>query len=293
MRDFYPVDYGPYQGFGSSGLSLFDARDSFFARVKNDLKYSVLSQHYACRLQESPPLLESTHHLPQRIRSGVEKLAVRFYRKRNPRVPVCTGVCKALDVGCGNGHYLLFLKRLGWNVTGFDISNRVDPSVTDAGIPVLTGSLESLRPYRGAFDVVSMWHVLEHLYDPVADLQRIRSLLSNTGTVMIEVPNSQSIGAKLLRRHWHQWDLPRHLNHFTPQSLVRLVGQAGFQVKKLTHLHKTALPQSLRLWSDKKGSENFLAPFFKLKSFNQLLQMIESPLALAPTGENLLVVAGK
>jgi SAM-dependent methyltransferase len=294
MARFYPNTYGPYQGFGGSGLSLFDPRSSFLVRFKNELKYSVLTKHYGCKLQELPPQLNcSSHAIPECVREMAERLAFWLHKKRNPRVPICNGNGKALDVGCGNGMYLLFLKRLGWDVTGFDIENHVDAAVSDAGIPVLTGSLESLLPYRGAFALISMWHVLEHLPDPAADLQRIRDLLSHDGTLLIGVPNSESITAKLMRGHWYQWDLPRHLNHFTPGSLVRLLSKSGFRVKRLSHLHKTSLPQSLHSWVEKEGWWRFLKPLVKMEGFNRVVRLLDYPLALTRSGENLLVTAGK
>lgn len=293
MARFYPDAYGPYQGFERSGLALFDPRRSFLVRLKNELKYSVLTKHYGCKLQELPPPQNCLNHIPEWIRKIAERLAFWLHKKRNPRVPRYNGNGKALDVGCGNGMYLLYLKRMGWDVTGFDIENHVDSAVIDAGIPVLTGSLESLLPYRGAFALISMWHVLEHLPDPVADLQRIRDLLSPDGTLLIEVPNSESITAKLMRSLWHQWDLPRHLSHFTPDSLVRLLSKAGFRVKGLSHLHKTTLPQSLRSWVEKECRWRFLKPLVKMEGFSRAVQFFDYPLALTRSGENILAKAGK
>jgi len=293
MVRFYPDAYGPYQGFGGSGLALFDPRSFFLVRFKNELKYSVLTKHYGCKPQELPPRLSILNHMPEGIREMAEGLAFWLHKKRNPRVPVCNGNRKALDVGCGNGMYLLFLKRLGWDVTGFDIASHVDAAVSEAGIPVLTGSLESLLPYRGAFALISMWHVLEHLPDPAADLQRIRDLLSHDGSLLIGVPNSASITAKLMRSYWYQWDLPRHLNHFTPGSMVRLLNKTGFRVKTLSHLHKTSLPQSLRSWVEKEERWRFLKPLVKMEGFSRAVRLLDYPLALTRSGENILVMAGK
>jgi 2-polyprenyl-3-methyl-5-hydroxy-6-metoxy-1,4-benzoquinol methylase len=293
MAHFYPATYGPYQGVGPNGRSLFDPRNSVLADLKNDLKYSLLTHHYGCDLQTFPSTLSGFNLLPKGIRAGVENLALWLYKKRNPRVPVCKGNRKALDVGCGNGHYLLFLRQLGWDVTGFDIENHVDPAVSDAGIPVYTGSLESLLSQQGPFTLISMWHVLEHFHDPAAELHRIRDLLSHGGTLLIEVPNSESISAKLLRSHWHQWDLPRHLSHFTPDSLVRLLSKTGFRLKGLSHLHKTALPQSLRSWVEKEGGWRFLKPLVKMEGFSRAARILDYPLALAPSGENILATAVK
>lgn len=293
LADFYPEYYGPYQGFDGDGLALFDPRTSFCVRFKNQLKYSVLTKYYGYAPRRPPHPLNMPGHVPAWVGGMLERLAFSLFKHRNPRVPVCCGNRKALDVGCGNGIYLLFLKRLGWDVAGFDIANHVDPAVAAAGIPVFTGSLESLVSGRGAFDLISMWHVLEHLPDPVADLRRIRDLLCEGGTLLVEVPNSASAAAHLMRNHWYQWDLPRHLSHFTPDSLVRLLSEVGFRVQRLSHLPKTTLPQSLQSWVEKECGWERLKSFLRREGFSRVVRVLDLPLALARSSENIMATAVK
>jgi hypothetical protein len=78
-----------------------------------------------------------------------------------------------------------------------------------------------------------MWHVLEHLTDPLAAIQRARTLLTDDGRLLISVPNLASLQARLFGPDWLHLDLPRHLFHFTPRSLERLLERSGFRVERI------------------------------------------------------------
>jgi 2-polyprenyl-3-methyl-5-hydroxy-6-metoxy-1,4-benzoquinol methylase len=288
MPQFYPNTYGPYQGFDRKVPALFDPRQTFLARLKNRLKYAVLTRHYGCRIQGDSAQDFGSHPLP----AALERLAFRMHRRRNPRLSIRSGGGRALDIGCGNGAHLMYLHSLGWEVTGFDLQDNTDPVVRAAGIPVLTGSLDALHVLRGFFDVVSMWHVLEHLHDPVAELTRVRKLLSPNGALVVEVPNSGSVAARLLGCRWHQWDLPRHLSHFTPRTLARVLALAGLRVQGLSLLRKTALLQSLGAWAEAPGGPRLLKSAQRGRGFRLVAGVLGIPLSLVGPGENLLAVAG-
>jgi SAM-dependent methyltransferase len=89
----------------------------------------------------------------------------------------------------------------------------------------------------GFFDVVTMWHVLEHLPDPAAALAEARRVLQADGLLVIEVPNLGSLTFRLCRERWWPLDVPRHLLHFTPQTLGRLLDAGGFEVVRRQDFH--------------------------------------------------------
>jgi 2-polyprenyl-3-methyl-5-hydroxy-6-metoxy-1,4-benzoquinol methylase len=206
-------------------------------------------------------------------------------------MPVFCEDGRALDIGCGNGRYLAVLKNLGWTVTGFDIEDHVAPVLKENGIHVFTGNLEVLSTLRGTYDLITMWHVLEHLHDPLKDLKTIRKFLSNRGSILIEVPNSNSPAAKLFRDDWYQWDLPRHLSHFTPQSLIQMLRESGFQIKELIHLRRSTLPLSLKYWIEKRKSFSYLTFLTHHERYCRVLRFFDLIYSFGRSGENILVAA--
>lgn len=151
---------------------------------------------------------------------------------------IATG--RLCDVGCGVGDFLLAAQLAGWEVAGVepsgfarDVANErlgdavVQPSITDV---------------NGQFDIVTMWHVFEHVHDPPATLRQIGDILKPNGMVAIGVPNYGSAERRIFGRYWIALDAPRHLFHYTPRTLRMLVETAGFEVVSLTH---TVAPNSL------------------------------------------------
>ena len=92
-----------------------------------------------------------------------------------------------------------------------------------------TGALETLNLPAASFDAVVLWHVLEHLTDPTKTLVEVERLLRPGGTLLVGVPNFGSFEARLCQDKWFHLDVPRHLAHFTPDSLVKALEQAGLR----------------------------------------------------------------
>lgn len=144
------------------------------------------------------------------------------------------GQGQLLDVGCGTGKDLLRLQRSGWAVTGVEISPYA-ASLARArlGCEVVVGHFDDVGLEGRYFDVVRLSHVLEHLPSPRKSLEKVRRLLRPGGLLWLEVPNAGSVERRLFGRYWYQWDLPRHLYHFTSATLVRLLREVGFQPRKV------------------------------------------------------------
>lgn len=131
-----------------------------------------------------------------------------------------------LDVGCGDGSFLLAAQRQGWRVAGTEI----EPTVATArGLPV-TPDLPD-----GIFDAITFWHSLEHLDDPLYALKRARAVLAPAGVLMLAVPNFAGRQARRYGRHWLHLDVPRHLFHFTEASIARLLAAADLRPVRVWH----------------------------------------------------------
>jgi len=133
---------------------------------------------------------------------------------------------RVLDVGCGRGRFLQAMARSGWVVQGVE-PDPVAAASPPAGVPIHKGDLRSLDPGTGRFDMICLWHVLEHLTDPVEELRHAGQLLQPGGVLFLAVPNLDSIQARIGGEHWFHLDLPRHALHFTPDSLERTLAAAG------------------------------------------------------------------
>jgi SAM-dependent methyltransferase len=135
-----------------------------------------------------------------------------------------------LDVGCGEGHFLKAARKLGWKVAGTELNP--EPARA-AGLEVSSslGGLEHLAP----FDCITLWHSLEHLRNPVDSISELRSLLRSGGTLVAAVPNAQGWQARVFGPKWLHLDIPRHLFHFGPATLKRLLEGAGLIVRQTWH----------------------------------------------------------
>ncbi|MDE2001613.1 MAG: class I SAM-dependent methyltransferase [Patescibacteria group bacterium] len=132
-----------------------------------------------------------------------------------------------LDIGCGNGSFLMAARRDGWDAQGTEIA----PSshiMTGAGAFIRSGDFLRLEFPADRFDGVTLWHSLEHVTDPAGYIRKIGSVLKPGGFVMIEVPDIDSLQAEAFGENWFHLDVPRHLFHFSPESLKRLLEENRF-----------------------------------------------------------------
>ena len=137
---------------------------------------------------------------------------------------------KLLDVGCATGEFLAEMRRAGWKVLGVEVDAAAAERAREAfGLEVVHGRLEDLETGKGPFDVITMWHVVEHVGDPAGILARARRLLDPEGLLVVAVPNHDSVDRKAYGRDWIAYDVPRHLQHFTLATLTRLARGAGFE----------------------------------------------------------------
>jgi 2-polyprenyl-3-methyl-5-hydroxy-6-metoxy-1,4-benzoquinol methylase len=135
---------------------------------------------------------------------------------------------RLLDVGCGDGARLLRMRELGWRVTGTDLDERALEQARRAGLDVKQGTLAEQHFPSGAFDAVTLSHVIEHVPDPLETLRECRRVLALDGVVMVVTPNAESMGHARWGARWRGLEPPRHLQVFTWDALEAVARSAGF-----------------------------------------------------------------
>jgi len=166
----------------------------------------------------------------------LKQLISFLYNKTAYRsIPFYRGEGRLLDVGCGIGSYLSLMKDIGWEVRGVEAGENATLFARRSGLNVDYGSFEQVEYPGNYFDVITMWHVFEHFQDPINVLLKTRRILKDDGLFMIGVPNYASLDRRIFKEEWNGFEIPLHLNHFTPASINTLTKLTGFTCKKIIH----------------------------------------------------------
>jgi SAM-dependent methyltransferase len=151
-----------------------------------------------------------------------------------------------LDVGCGGGLFLNMMARKGAPVMGLDISVEAARVATHVnGVPVLCGWLPQAPLPPGSCSVVTMFHLLEHLYDPASFLDAARDLLEPEGRLVLQVPNANCWQFLLFGERWNGLDVPRHLFDFKQSDIELLLKECGFEPVRFKHFSLRDNPAGL------------------------------------------------
>ena len=133
-----------------------------------------------------------------------------------------------LDIGAGTGDFLLKAKENNWEVFGVEPNSNARNLASKKGLELREDSSEF---ENGKFDVITMWHVLEHVPDLEVQIKELKRLLKPDGLLVIAVPNFKSYDAKVYKENWAAYDVPRHLYHFSQSSISKIFGKFGFTLK--------------------------------------------------------------
>ena len=146
---------------------------------------------------------------------------------------------KLLDVGCGRGHFLYLMKKKGWEIYGTETSPisglAAKKKVGEESI-LINEDLEAIKSIDTTFDIITFWHVLEHLNKPKKIIDLVDKKLKNGGYLIIEVPNFESVQHLINKNNWIHLDCPRHVTHFTKEGLVKIFDDKKFKIVKSSTL---------------------------------------------------------
>jgi len=169
---------------------------------------------------------------------------------------------KILDVGCGTGDFLQVAAKDGWEIFGIE-PNAQAREIANGKTNNKVFSTDTVQELESkSFDVITLWHVLEHLPDLEQQVACYASLLKADGTLIIAVPNYKSYDAQVYQEFWAAYDTPRHLWHFSQQALKKLGAEVGMNVVKTLPMKFDAFYVSLLSEKYKTGKMNYLKGFW-------------------------------
>jgi 2-polyprenyl-3-methyl-5-hydroxy-6-metoxy-1,4-benzoquinol methylase len=152
-----------------------------------------------------------------------------------------------LDIGCGYGYFLDASRREGYQVHGLDVSEwAAQYAIEKLGLSMTIGKIGDVHFPSQNFDIITMWHSLEHTPNPHMALQRAKSWLKKDGILVIDIPNYEGTDARRIWHEWDGWSLPYHYWHFTSKSLKQLLSQHGFTVIKHKDYHSDVVKEKLK-----------------------------------------------
>lgn len=184
----------------------------------------------------------------QQIKSIMLQKKIKWIEKIKPEQG------KILDIGAGTGDFLLKAKEKGWQTFGVEPNSGARKLSAKKGVDLI-GNISPLPDHH--FDVITMWHVLEHVPDLEQQIKDLDRLLKPKGLLIIAVPNFKSYDAQKYKEHWAAYDVPRHLYHFSPESILQIFEPAGFSLTSQKGLFFDSFYVSLLSEKYKSRTNNF------------------------------------
>ncbi|WMW77848.1 class I SAM-dependent methyltransferase [Flavobacterium sp. 20NA77.7] len=236
-----------------------------FALLYNK-EYDLLKTHPFPDLSVLPKYYESEDYISHTDgkRTFFEKI-YHFVKKRaiKNKVKLINSYHKnkgaLLDVGCGTGDFLVEAQNQGWKATGYE-PNESAKKLTNSKNVSTIDNLVSLS--ANSFDVITLWHVLEHVPNLEEYIKNLKKLLKPSGTLIVAVPNYKSYDAIYYKRHWAAYDVPRHLWHFSKKSIKRLFSDVDMNLTCVLPMWFDSFYVSMLSEKHKTGKINFIKAIF-------------------------------
>ncbi|WP_299121264.1 class I SAM-dependent methyltransferase [uncultured Winogradskyella sp.] len=211
------------------------------------------SQDYISHTDSQRNILEYVYHKVREISLNKKLRLINSFSSESKNL---------LDIGCGTGDFLQTALNSNWNITGIEPNEQarlIANSKTNNSV-FETEHLDKLAP--NSFDVITLWHVLEHLPNLEMHTTLFKHLLKPNGTLVIAVPNFKSYDAKYYKNFWAAYDVPRHLWHFSKTSISELFQKENLKLEKTLPMVFDAYYVSLLSEKYKSGFMNPIKAFW-------------------------------
>lgn len=195
--------------------------------------------------------------LSQAANEPLGRVARSFLRKHIAILPARSHSGNLLDMGCGNGKFLSFMRGVGWKTYGTDISPQAVEAARGNGHQVSCGDVRQAGFPDNFFDLITLNNVLEHVYDPIATLQELYRILRPGGELIVCVPNFDCYERQVFGKHWDPLKIPVHFQHFNSNSLTLALVTASFAP------FLTKRPIRIRIARNLKGFRKNAPPSFR------------------------------
>ena len=226
-----------------------------------------LGQYYAS--EDYISHTDSKRTLVERLYHTVRKIAIK---DKWDLVKNIKASGRLLDLGAGTGNFLAS-NDSRWDVVGVEPNDSAREIAQGKGVPMY---VDSAQLADHSFDIITMWHVLEHVWDYDSQIIELKRLLKPDGHLIIAVPNYKSDDASYYGKFWAAYDVPRHLWHFSQTSIKTIFGRHGYQVSKVLPMKFDAFYVSLLSEKYKNGNSNM---------FKAMIRGLKSNLKAKKTGE--------
>lgn len=218
--------------------------------LPKDLHNYYKSEDYISHTDGNKNLFEKLY---QFIKNIAHKNKLSILNSQNPTSH------NLLDIGAGTGDFLKFCSSKKWNVTGIEPSENARNLAKKKGID-LYKNLKGIESKK--FDIITMWHVLEHVPNLNEYISQIKKLLTPNGTLIIAVPNFESYDANHYKEYWAAYDVPRHVWHFSKKAIHKLFNKHDMSVHEILPMKFDSYYVSLLSEKYKNGKMNFFKAFY-------------------------------
>lgn len=216
---------------------------------ENSEKY-YQSEDYISHTDAKRSLFEKVYYLVKQYTLSQKERLISSYVKKKGNL---------LDIGAGTGDFLVYAKSKKWEVVGIEPSQKAKELALKKGVKFVETTTELSE---NSFDVITMWHVLEHVEDLDKQLSELKRISKPNGIIIIAVPNFKSFDANYYKEFWAAYDVPRHIWHFSKNSIQKLFSEKGIKLIKTTPMYFDSFYVSLLSEKYKNGKMNFVKAFF-------------------------------
>jgi len=211
------------------------------------------SEDYISHTDSKRNLFEKAYHIVRSISLKKKLNLINSYASQEKNL---------LDVGCGTGDFLEIAQQNNWHVSGIEPNEKARNIANKKTNNVVFKTDQLLKFESNSFDVITLWHVLEHLPNLEEQMATFKTLLKPNGTLIIAVPNYKSFDAIHYKQFWAAYDVPRHLWHFNKASISKLVAKFKFKVDRIKPMWFDAFYVSLLSEKYKTGSMRPVKGFY-------------------------------